>query len=148
MWQGNNVNLETGSWANATSALNRTSGTPLPLLQKSRVSGFIYSTMANECHNLLQYTYLNFLVLGHCIECYSVLFGAAPDANREFCTSADPIALDPHDFQGSMRLGTDESDTDCWTSPDGSGFKIRGKTYLRNNGKVETYWLLMINIIN
>ncbi|KAL1817681.1 hypothetical protein ACET3Z_020255 [Daucus carota] len=55
---------------------------------------------------------------------------------REFCTGADPIALDPHDFQGSMRLGTNDADRDCWTSPNGSGFVIRGKTYLKDNAKI------------
>lgn len=90
--------------------------------------------MTNECHNLLQSTYLNSLILSHCIECFILLFCAV----REFCTGADPIALDPHDFQGSMRLGTNDADRDCWTSPNGSGFVIRGKTYLKDNAKVGT----------
>ncbi|XP_074364798.1 protein ENHANCED DISEASE RESISTANCE 2-like isoform X2 [Apium graveolens] len=58
------------------------------------------------------------------------------DAIREFYTSADPIALDPHDFQGSMRLKNDEADRDCWSSPNGSGFMIRGKTYKKDNSKI------------
>ncbi|KAK1395932.1 protein ENHANCED DISEASE RESISTANCE 2-like [Heracleum sosnowskyi] len=61
---------------------------------------------------------------------------SAADAIREFFTSAHPIAFDPHDFQGSMRLKTAEADRDCWSSPDGSGFMIRGKTYRTKNDKI------------
>ncbi|KAI3827486.1 hypothetical protein L1987_01562 [Smallanthus sonchifolius] len=32
--------------------------------------------------------------------------------------------------------GNSETDTDCWMSPSGKGFMIRGKTYLKDNAKV------------
>lgn len=51
----------------------------------------------------------------------------------------DPIALDPTQYQGSMHQGKDEAGSDCWTSPDGAGFKIRGETYLKDNTKVDLY---------
>lgn len=35
-----------------------------------------------------------------------------------------------------MRKGEAENDTDCWTSPSGEGFMIRGKNYLKDNSKV------------
>lgn len=44
--------------------------------------------------------------------------------------------LNPSDFHGTMQQGKDEKDTNCWTSPGGSGFMIRGKTYLKDNTKV------------
>ncbi|KAK2450533.1 ENHANCED DISEASE RESISTANCE protein [Trifolium repens] len=37
---------------------------------------------------------------------------------------------------GSLREGKDENDTNCWTSPSGEGFMIRGKNYLKDNSKV------------
>ncbi|XP_074371561.1 protein ENHANCED DISEASE RESISTANCE 2-like isoform X3 [Apium graveolens] len=61
---------------------------------------------------------------------------ADPFASKELDTSVDPIALDPTQYQGSMRQGKDGADGDCWTSPDGAGFKIRGKTYLKDNTKI------------
>ncbi|KAI3725040.1 hypothetical protein L1987_64813 [Smallanthus sonchifolius] len=39
-------------------------------------------------------------------------------------------------FCGSMCEGKSETDTDCWMSPSGKGFMIRGKTYLKDNAKV------------
>lgn len=61
---------------------------------------------------------------------------ADPFASKEFDTSVDPIALDPTQYHGSMHQGKDGADGDCWTSPDGAGFKIRGKTYLKDNNKI------------
>lgn len=47
-----------------------------------------------------------------------------------------PIRIDPSDFHGSLRLGDDDNDTNCWTAPNGSRFMIRGKNYLKDNSKV------------
>ena len=49
----------------------------------------------------------------------------------------DPVALDPTQYKGSMRQAKDGADSDCWASPDGADFKIRGKTYLKDNTKVD-----------
>ncbi|XAR50738.1 hypothetical protein NMG60_11005152 [Bertholletia excelsa] len=47
-----------------------------------------------------------------------------------------PVVIDPSHYHGSMRQGKDDTDADCWTSPNGSGFMIRGKTYLKDNAKI------------
>ncbi|KAI3771820.1 hypothetical protein L6452_02989 [Arctium lappa] len=60
----------------------------------------------------------------------------AMDANNELDPNVDPATLDPSDFSGSMHQGKGDADTNCWTSPGGNGFKIRGKTYLKDNTKV------------
>ncbi|KAK9268362.1 hypothetical protein L1049_000111 [Liquidambar formosana] len=61
---------------------------------------------------------------------------SAPDANKEFDWNMPPININPSQFHGSMHQGKDETGTNCWTSPSGMGFKIRGKTYLKDNSKV------------
>ncbi|CAK9166041.1 unnamed protein product, partial [Ilex paraguariensis] len=61
---------------------------------------------------------------------------AAPDANKQLDPNVHPIMLDPSHFHGSLCRGKDEADTNCWTSPGGTGFMIRGKTYLKDNMKV------------
>lgn len=58
------------------------------------------------------------------------------DANNELDTNVDPVNLDLSEFSGSLQKGKSESDSNCWTSPSGSGFKIRGKTYLKDSAKV------------
>ncbi|XP_059635352.1 protein ENHANCED DISEASE RESISTANCE 2-like isoform X2 [Cornus florida] len=58
------------------------------------------------------------------------------DSKKELDTTVPPIILDPSYFRGSLRLGKDETDNNCWTSPSGTGFMIRGKTYLKDNSKV------------
>ncbi|KAJ0872135.1 putative protein ENHANCED DISEASE RESISTANCE 2 [Helianthus annuus] len=50
--------------------------------------------------------------------------------------SVDPVNLDSSEFCGSMQKGKGESDSNCWTSPSGAGFEIRGKTYLKDSAKV------------
>ncbi|XP_076888798.1 protein ENHANCED DISEASE RESISTANCE 2-like isoform X1 [Bidens hawaiensis] len=60
----------------------------------------------------------------------------AMDANNELDTNVDPVNLDLSEFSGSLQKGKSESDSNCWTSPSGSGFKIRGKTYLKDSAKV------------
>ncbi|KAH9654560.1 START domain-containing protein [Citrus sinensis] len=66
---------------------------------------------------------------------YEVL-DAVPDANKEFDCSVPPITIDPSQFRGSLHKAKDETDSNCWTSPGGKGFMIRGKTYLKDNAKV------------
>ncbi|CAK8534458.1 unnamed protein product [Lathyrus sativus] len=55
---------------------------------------------------------------------------------KELDADVSPIQIDANDFHGSLRKGNDDNDTDCWTSPSGEGFKIRGKNYLKDNSKV------------
>lgn len=59
-----------------------------------------------------------------------------PVANKEFDAHISPVSIDASQFHGSMHQGKDETDTNCWTSPGGSGFMIRGQTYLKDNAKV------------
>ncbi|PSS13919.1 Protein ENHANCED DISEASE RESISTANCE like [Actinidia chinensis var. chinensis] len=61
---------------------------------------------------------------------------SAPDLNEELDPNIPAIILDPSHYRGSMLQGKDESDTNCWTSPSGEGFMIRGKTYLKDCSKV------------
>ncbi|XP_071696708.1 protein ENHANCED DISEASE RESISTANCE 2-like isoform X2 [Rutidosis leptorrhynchoides] len=60
----------------------------------------------------------------------------ATDTNNELNTNVDPVSVDPNDFHGSMHKAKGESDANCWSSPSGAGFKIRGKTYLKDSAKV------------
>ncbi|KAI3786911.1 hypothetical protein L1987_40988 [Smallanthus sonchifolius] len=60
----------------------------------------------------------------------------AMDCNNELDPHIDPVTIDPSDFYGSLHKGKGEGDSNCWTSPSGAGFKIRGKTYLKDNAKV------------
>lgn len=64
---------------------------------------------------------------------------AALAASSELDAHSTPIQLDASQFHGSMHKGKDESDTNCWTSPSGQGFMIRGKTYLKDYAKVNCY---------
>ncbi|MCI01238.1 protein ENHANCED DISEASE RESISTANCE 2-like, partial [Trifolium medium] len=61
---------------------------------------------------------------------------AAPNLCKELDPLVSPIKIDASDFQGSLRKGKDDNDTNCWTSPSGEGFMIRGKNYLKDNSKV------------
>ncbi|XP_058180804.1 protein ENHANCED DISEASE RESISTANCE 2 isoform X1 [Rhododendron vialii] len=60
-----------------------------------------------------------------------------PDLNQELDSRVPPIVLDPRHYHGSFRQGKDETDSNCWTSPSGAAFMIRGKTYLKDNTKVK-----------
>ncbi|KAL2465615.1 Protein of unknown function (DUF1336) [Abeliophyllum distichum] len=62
---------------------------------------------------------------------------SAPDTNKELNSNEPPINLDPSQFYGSMRRAKDDADTNCWSSLDGTGFMIRGKTYLKDSTKVK-----------
>ncbi|KAK7354404.1 hypothetical protein VNO80_19865 [Phaseolus coccineus] len=61
---------------------------------------------------------------------------AAQDVRKELDPNASSITIDVSDMHGSLRRGEDDKDTDCWTSPSGEGFMIRGKNYLKDNSKV------------
>ncbi|XP_011084030.1 protein ENHANCED DISEASE RESISTANCE 2 isoform X2 [Sesamum indicum] len=57
--------------------------------------------------------------------------------NNELDSNEPAMDLEPSQFRGSMRKSKDESDKNCWSSLDGSGFMIRGKTYLKDSTKVK-----------
>ncbi|KAE9602339.1 hypothetical protein Lal_00049435 [Lupinus albus] len=61
---------------------------------------------------------------------------AAPDLSEELDPRVTPITIQPSDFHGSLHKGKDDNDTNCWASPSGKGFMIRGKNYLKDNHKV------------
>ncbi|XP_061375754.1 protein ENHANCED DISEASE RESISTANCE 2-like [Gastrolobium bilobum] len=61
---------------------------------------------------------------------------AAPDLSEELDPHVNPVTIHPSDFYGSLGKGKDDKDTNCWTSPSGKGFMIRGKTYLKDSSKV------------
>lgn len=61
---------------------------------------------------------------------------SGPDVNKELDPNVVPTTIDLSQFNGSLHKGKDENDTNCWTSPSGMGFKIRGKNYLKDNSKV------------
>lgn len=65
----------------------------------------------------------------------------APDIKKELDPHASPIVLDPAQFHGSLQKGKDENDVNCWTSPSGTGFMVRGKNYLTDNSKVGVNFL-------
>ncbi|KAM0026202.1 putative START domain, protein ENHANCED DISEASE RESISTANCE 2, START-like domain superfamily [Helianthus debilis subsp. tardiflorus] len=60
----------------------------------------------------------------------------AMDCNNELDQHVDPVTVNPSDFCGSLHKGKSDGDSNCWTSPSGAGFKIRGKTYLKDSAKV------------
>ncbi|KAJ0741115.1 putative START domain, protein ENHANCED DISEASE RESISTANCE 2, START-like domain superfamily [Helianthus annuus] len=60
----------------------------------------------------------------------------AMDCNNELDQHVDPVTINPSDFCGSLHKGKSDGDSNCWTSPSGAGFKIRGKTYLKDSAKV------------
>ncbi|MED6121883.1 hypothetical protein PIB30_034307 [Stylosanthes scabra] len=60
----------------------------------------------------------------------------APEIMKELDTTVDPIPLDVSGVHGSLSKGKDDKDTDCWTCPSCEGFKIRGKSYLKDNQKI------------
>lgn len=78
-----------------------------------------------------------------CIQTFSlkdfVILLAALNLCKELDAGVSPIQIDANDFHGSLRKGNDDNDTNCWTSPSGEGFKIRGKNYLKDNSKVGIY---------
>ncbi|XP_068651507.1 protein ENHANCED DISEASE RESISTANCE 2-like isoform X2 [Aristolochia californica] len=59
---------------------------------------------------------------------------AAPTS--ELDTRVSPVSIEVNQFNGTLPKGTNDIDTNCWTSPGGQAFKIRGKTYLTDYSKV------------
>ncbi|KAM6553198.1 hypothetical protein CsatB_013960 [Cannabis sativa] len=60
----------------------------------------------------------------------------ASATKKELDTNATFTEIDPNQFNGSLHKEKDEKDTNCWTSPSGMGFMIRGKSYLKDNTKI------------
>ncbi|XP_027918766.1 protein ENHANCED DISEASE RESISTANCE 2-like isoform X3 [Vigna unguiculata] len=60
---------------------------------------------------------------------------AAPDLSEELDPHVTPITI-PSDLHCSLWKGKDDNDTNCWASPSGKGFMIRGKNYLKDSSKV------------
>lgn len=56
--------------------------------------------------------------------------------NNELDSTYPPATLNPSQFYGSLHQGKGESDINCWTSPSGPGFMIRGETYLKDSSKI------------
>lgn len=54
----------------------------------------------------------------------------------DFDTSFAPVAIDLNQFHGCLHQAKDETDKNCWGSPSGQGFMVRGKTYLNDFCKV------------
>ncbi|KAL2929930.1 Protein ENHANCED DISEASE RESISTANCE 2-like [Bienertia sinuspersici] len=63
-------------------------------------------------------------------------YGAADDASRVFESATPSVPLATSQFCSSLREGKDDDDINCWTNPGGSGFMIRGQTYLKDYAKV------------
>ncbi|XP_042418174.1 protein ENHANCED DISEASE RESISTANCE 2-like isoform X1 [Zingiber officinale] len=54
----------------------------------------------------------------------------------ELDANCPSITIDPRQFHGSMVQGKAQTDTNCWSSPNGHGFMIRGKNYLKDYSKI------------
>ena len=67
---------------------------------------------------------------------YCSFSNADPDASKDLDRFVASIDIDPSQFHGSLNKGKDENDSNCWTSPSGTGFMVRGKTYLKDSFKV------------
>uniref|UniRef100_A0A803N878 Protein ENHANCED DISEASE RESISTANCE 2 C-terminal domain-containing protein n=2 Tax=Chenopodium quinoa TaxID=63459 RepID=A0A803N878_CHEQI len=61
----------------------------------------------------------------------------ANDASKVLDSAIPPVSIDSSKFNGSLRKGKDDDDTNCWTNPGGAGFMIRGDTYLKDYVKVK-----------
>ncbi|KAI3913666.1 hypothetical protein MKX01_035862 [Papaver californicum] len=59
-----------------------------------------------------------------------------PSSNKELDASISRVSVNAIQVHGSLREGKDDIDADCWTSPDGQGFMIRGQTYLKDYSKI------------
>ncbi|KAJ6731790.1 ENHANCED DISEASE RESISTANCE-RELATED [Salix purpurea] len=70
------------------------------------------------------------------ISSLTMMRASDPDASKDLDRFVAPINIDPSQFHGSLNKGKDENDSNCWTSPSGTGFMVRGKTYLKDSFKV------------
>ncbi|KAJ0984824.1 hypothetical protein J5N97_003180 [Dioscorea zingiberensis] len=57
-------------------------------------------------------------------------------AENELDANTPPISINLSQFHSSLCLGKGETDSNCWSSPSGQGFMIRGKSYLKDSSKV------------
>lgn len=64
------------------------------------------------------------------------LVKASSIVNNELSAASPTIAIDWSRLNGSLRQAKSERDSNCWSSPSGNGFMIRGKTYLTDRSKV------------
>ena len=76
---------------------------------------------------------------------FSISFFSALDISKEFDPDVSSTIVHPSQFSSSLHKGKDENDTNCWTSPGGSGFMIRGKNYLRDHSKVYIIYFAVIH---
>ncbi|KAK7388537.1 hypothetical protein VNO78_23356 [Psophocarpus tetragonolobus] len=60
---------------------------------------------------------------------------AAPILGEELDPCVTHITI-PSDLHCSLLKAKDDKDTNCWASPSGKGFMIRGKNYLKDSSKV------------
>jgi hypothetical protein len=56
--------------------------------------------------------------------------------NIELSTASPAVTIDWSQLNGSLRQAKSKEDSNCWSSPSGNGFMIRGKTYLTDRSKV------------
>ncbi|KAG6493827.1 hypothetical protein ZIOFF_048830 [Zingiber officinale] len=54
----------------------------------------------------------------------------------ELDANCPSVTIDPRQFHGSMVQGKAQTDSNCWSSPNGHGFMIRGKNYLKDYSKI------------
>lgn len=71
---------------------------------------------------------------------------SAPGASNVLDASVGPVNIDQSQLKGSLRKGNGDKDSNCWNSPSGMGFMIRGKTYLKDNAKVTLNSCIYFNI--
>ncbi|KAJ1700293.1 hypothetical protein LUZ63_000072 [Rhynchospora breviuscula] len=57
-------------------------------------------------------------------------------ADIELSGASPPVLIDWSQLNGSLRQAKSEQDSNCWSSPSGDGFMIRGKTYLTDRSKI------------
>ncbi|XP_051150527.1 protein ENHANCED DISEASE RESISTANCE 2-like [Andrographis paniculata] len=69
------------------------------------------------------------------VSCFSLI--QSSESSDELDSNVPSINLEPSEFPGTMRRAVDEDDKNCWISPSGSGFMIRGKTYLKDSTKIK-----------
>eukprot|EP00249_Psilotum_nudum_P005386 c18824_g1_i1 orf=416-2629(+) len=58
------------------------------------------------------------------------------EENEELMLDASPVNINLNQFKGSLREGTSDTDSNCWSAPGGNGFMVRGRTYTNDFIKV------------
>ncbi|XP_078150944.1 ENHANCED DISEASE RESISTANCE protein (DUF1336) isoform X2 [Carex rostrata] len=54
----------------------------------------------------------------------------------ELNATSPRVAIDWSQLNGSLRQAKSEQESNCWSSPSGNGFMIRGQTYLTDHSKI------------